>query len=149
MRIFIILFILLLSACNVTKDNIFAPNKRVFKMLLDGPPVYQAGWLDGCETGMATGFATDYYRYFYKFKKDLDMIKSSNKLYLKTWSTAMIYCRHYATGTLKEAGMSPKLPGTKYAPIPLGGETLFENVFSLKNQGSVGLSNTGRFKYFS
>ena len=140
MKYLIIIIILFLSACNVTKDNIFAPNTRVFKMLPDGPAVYQAGWMDGCESGMATGFATDYYRYFYKFKKDLDMIKSANKMYLKTWSSAMIYCRHYAVGTLTEAGMQPKLPGQKAPPIPFGEETLFGNVFNLKKQGSVGLS---------
>lgn len=141
MRIILFLILsILLSACNLTKDNIFAPNTKVFKMLPDGPPNYQHGWLDGCETGMATGFATDYYRYFYKFKKDLDMIKAGNKEYLKAWPAAMIYCRHYATGTLTEAGMSPKLPGTNYPPIPLGHETLFGNVFSLKQQGAVGLS---------
>ena len=109
-------------------------------MMPDGPAVYQSAWLDGCESGLATGFATDYYRYFYKYKKDLDMIKSGNKMYLKAWPAAMIYCRHYATGTLNEAGMLPKLPGTNYPPIPFGHETLFGNVFSLKNQGAVGLS---------
>ena len=68
------------------------------------------------------------------------MIKSANKMYLKTWSSAMIYCRHYAVGTLTEAGMQPKLPGQKAPPIPFGEETLFGNVFNLKKQGSVGLS---------
>jgi hypothetical protein len=136
----ITLLITLTSACNLTKDNLFAPNKKLFKMLPEGPADYQLGWLDGCETGMATGFATDYYRYFYKFKKDIDMIKSGNKRYLRAWPAAMIYCRHYALGTLREATMQPLLPGTGYPPIPFGGETLFGTVFSPKNQGAIGLS---------
>ena len=107
----------------------------------DGPSDFQRGWMHGCETGLSTGFATDFYRYFYKFQKDIQEVKNGNVSYLRPWSAAMIYCRHYAVGTLKEAKMAPKLPGQNFPPIPFGSETLFGNVFSLKNQGSVGLEH--------
>jgi len=58
---------------------------------------------------------------FYKYTKDKNMIKKGNKAYLRAWSSAMIYCRHYATGTLKEAGMTSRLPGEGFA-LPLGGD---------------------------
>ena len=129
-----------LTNCNTTKHNIFAPNKKLFKMLPPGPPAFQQGWLDGCETGLATGFANDYYKTFYKFKKDINMVKNKVTLYTRAWSSAMIYCRHYATGTLKEAGMTPKLAG-KEKPMTLGEHSIFGGPFSLQNQGSVGLKN--------
>lgn len=102
-----------------------------------GPPEFQQGFQDGCETGLSTGFANDYYKTFYKFKKDVNMVINKVNLYTRAWSAAMIYCRHYALGTLREAGMTPGLPGQGF---PMN-HSLFGNVFSLQNQGSVGLSN--------
>lgn len=139
-KIIILLSILIiLPACDLTHNNIFAPNRKLFKMLPPGPPEFQQGFLDGCQTGLSTGFANDYYKTFYKFTKDIDMVKNKVTKYTRTWSAAMIYCRHYALGTLKEAGMTPKLPG-KDDPMVLGEHSLFGNVFDLRRQGAVGLS---------
>ena len=104
----VIISLLFISSCDLTRDNIFAPNKKLFKMVPDGPVDFQRGFKDGCETGLATGFANDYYKSFYKYIKDVNMIKQRNTAYSRAWSAAMIYCRHYAFGTLKEAGMPPK-----------------------------------------
>lgn len=139
-KIYIIFFILILGSCDLTHKNIFAPNKKLFKMVPPGPPEFQQGFLDGCQTGLSTGFANDYYKTFYKFTKDIDMVQNKVGLYTRTWSAAMIYCRHYALGTLKEAGMTPKLPG-KDSPMSLGEHSIFGNVFSPNKQGAVGLSN--------
>ena len=128
-----------LSSCDLTSKNIFAPNKKVFKMVPQGPPEFRQGFLDGCQTGMSTGFGNDYYKMFYKFTKDVDMVKNKVNKYTRTWSAAMIYCRHYVLGTLKEAGMTPKLPG-KEGPMSLGEHSLLGNVFSPQRQGAVGLS---------
>lgn len=133
--------ILSLTSCDPTRDNFFAPGKRVLTYGIDGPPNYMQGYQDGCETGLSTGFANDYYKTFYSFKKDKRKIKSGDRVYLRAWSSAMIYCRHYATGTLKEAGMTPKLPGDGSEPFTLGEHSLLGSVFSLKNWGSVGLAN--------
>ena len=143
MKKIILLFTLLtiVTACDPTRENFFAPNKRLFTYVIDGPDNYQQGYLDGCETGLSTGFANDYYKTFYRFRKDIDRIKAGDKVYLRAWSSAMIYCRHYATGTLKEAKMSQKLPSDGSEPFTLGEDSLLGNVFSLKNWGSVGLAN--------
>ena len=144
--IILILAIFLLSNCDTTKKNIFAPGKKIFKQLpanADQYPSYKFGWLDGCETGFATGFANDFYKVFYKFQKDHKMIEKNDQQYLRAWSAAMIYCRHYAVGTLKEAGMTPRLPGQGFA-LPLGDSTyshsIFGNSMSLNKQGAMGLS---------
>ena len=140
--IFYILIALILSSCDLTKNNIFAPNKKLFKMVPDGPDEFRQGFLDGCQTGMATGFANDYYKSFYKYTKDVEMIKQKKLKYTRAWSAAMIYCRHYAFGTLKEADMTPKLPGDKKeTPMVLGEHSLFGNVFDLRKQGGVGLKH--------
>ena len=145
-KITIIIFsIFIFVACDPTKDNIFAPNKKIFKQLPDNAdqyPSYKSGWLDGCETGFSTGFANDYYKTFYKFKKDPKRIEDNDQLYLRAWSVAMIYCRHYAVGTLKEANMLPRLPGQGF-PLPLGdsefSHSILGNSMSLKNHGAIGL----------
>ena len=69
----------------------------------------------------------DAYEYPNGSLKDIDMVKNKVTKYTRTWSAAMIYCRHYALGTLKEAGMTPKLPG-KDDPMVLGEHSLFGNV---------------------
>jgi hypothetical protein len=123
-HLILIIIAINIVACDVTRDNIFAPNKRIFKQIPDNADDYEdykQGWLDGCETGMATGFSNDYYKTFYKFNKDKEMVKNGVKPYLRAWSTAMIFCRHYVLATLKEAGMQPRLPGQGF-PFPLGGE---------------------------
>ena len=141
-------FLFFISACDVTKNNILAPNKKIWKQLpKDLHPDTQKGWLDGCESGLSTGFATDYYRTFYKFQKDINMVKEGNRKYLRTWSWTYIYCRHYALGTLTEADMRPQLVNTpgKSRILPLskeaGGHSLLGNVFSLNGLGSQGLAN--------
>ncbi len=103
-------------------------------------PDYRQGWLDGCKTGLATGFANDYYKTFYSFRKDINQVAKDNTMYLRPWGNAMIYCRHYAVGTLKEAGMTPKLPG-KEKPMSLGDHSIFGNVIDPRKQGAVGLKN--------
>jgi len=116
---------LAMGACNPTKNNILAPNKKLYKQLPEQAefyPDYKQGWLDGCQTGMATGFANDYYKMFYKYTKDRDRVKRGVKPYLRAWSSAMIFCRHYIIGTLKEGGMNPRLPGEGFA-LPLGGDS--------------------------
>ena len=111
-------------------------------MVPNGPVDFQKGFLDGCETGLSTGFANDYYKSFYKYTKDINMIKQKNTLYSRAWSAAMIYCRHYAFATLKEAGMPPKLPGDKNSSkMTLGEHSLFGNVLDLRKQGGVGLKH--------
>ncbi len=139
-NIFIIIFSLLLGACNPTKDSIFAPKSRLFKQMPDGPPDYQQGWLDGCETGLSTGFANDYYKTFYKYNKDKEMVIDNNTYYLNGWSSAMIFCRHVAVSTLREAGMTPKASGQGY-PLRLEDASIFGNPMAPNKWGAQGLKH--------
>ena len=137
---FILLILLASTACNTTRHNVFAPNKKIFNMVPDDAPAdYKNGWTDGCESGLSTGFANDYYKSFYRFRKDIKQVEANNVVYLRPWGAAMIYCRHYALATLKEAGIVPKLPG-KEKPLSLGEQSLLGNGWSLKNFGASGLS---------
>ena len=55
----------------------------------DGPPKFQQGWKDGCETGLAmTGNSV--YKNFYKFKQD--PYGAQDIVYYKGWKDAMWFC---------------------------------------------------------
>lgn len=58
----------------------------------DGPPQFQRGWEDGCESGMATESNT-YYKSFYKFKQDPYAV--TDPMYYGAWFDAFRYCRDY------------------------------------------------------
>ena len=135
----LILFTLLLcfaASCAPTSKNILAPNKRVLNNYpKDAHPDFVQGYKDGCETGRSTGFATDFYKMFYGFKKDREMVKSGNQQYSIAWYSAMIYCRHYAVGTLKEGNLTPALPGQGYKGLIRLEDSLLGNAFSLDNNG--------------
>lgn len=54
-----------------------------------GPPEYQQGWKDGCETGRAA-YANHFYKMFLDFKQDEDL--SQNPIYYQVWKDAYLYC---------------------------------------------------------
>ncbi len=57
----------------------------------DGPPEYQLGWQDGCDTGLSA--QGDYrYRAIYGFKKRQEMLE--NDLYKNGWNEGFTYCRY-------------------------------------------------------
>jgi hypothetical protein len=59
---------------------------------MPGPPEYQKGWEDGCESGIGmTG--NSFYKNFYKFRQDPTM--TTNKMYYQTWKNAFSYCNNY------------------------------------------------------
>lgn len=55
-----------------------------------GPPEYQLGWEDGCDTGLSAqgGF---FYKLAYGFKKRPEM--GSNEQYKQGWNEGFTYCR--------------------------------------------------------
>jgi hypothetical protein len=57
----------------------------------DGPPEYQLGWQDGCDSGLSA--QGDYrYRAIYGFKKRPEMLE--NDLYKNGWNEGFTYCRY-------------------------------------------------------
>ncbi len=63
----------------------------------EGPPEYQQGWKDGCETGIAAN-TTDFYKFFNKIKMDPELIK--NPVYRRVWTDAYNYCWFFTDTTL-------------------------------------------------
>ena len=57
----------------------------------DGPPEYQLGWQDGCDTGLSAQ-GSYIYRAVYGFKKRPEMLE--NDLYKNGWNEGFSYCRY-------------------------------------------------------
>lgn len=58
-----------------------------------GPPEYQLGWEDGCDTGFSA-YGAYYYQLMYGFKKRPEM--ASNDQYKQGWNEGFTYCRFQA-----------------------------------------------------
>lgn len=54
----------------------------------DGPPDYQLGWQDGCDSKLSQ--APGFYKMLHGFKKRPEMI--DNNLYNQGWSNGFFYC---------------------------------------------------------
>lgn len=65
-----------------------------------GPPEYQLGWEDGCDTGLSA-YGAYYYRIMYGFKKRPEM--AANDQYKQGWNEGFTYCR-FVTDTTQEPG---------------------------------------------
>jgi len=55
-----------------------------------GPPEYQLGWEDGCDSGLSAE-GEWYYKVMYGFKKRPEM--ASNDQYKQGWNEGFTYCR--------------------------------------------------------
>lgn len=55
-----------------------------------GPPEYQLGWEDGCDTGLGAE-GEWYYKVMYGFKKRPEM--AANDQYKQGWNEGFTYCR--------------------------------------------------------
>lgn len=61
-----------------------------------GPPEYQLGWEDGCDTGLAAqGSFMD--KMVFGFKKRPEL--GNNELYKQAWNEGFTYCRFTAGQT--------------------------------------------------
>lgn len=58
----------------------------------EGPPEYQLGWQDGCDTGFSAEDEGYLYRAMYGFKKRPEMME--NETYNKAWNEGFNYCRY-------------------------------------------------------
>ena len=65
-----------------------------------GPPEYQLGWEDGCDTGLGAG-GEWYYKVMYGFKKRPEM--AANDQYKQGWNEGFTYCR-FALDTSQTRG---------------------------------------------
>ena len=58
-----------------------------------GPPEYQQGFSDGCESGYS-GYATGFNKVFWDWKQDSELAQTP--IYYKIWKDAYSYCSLYA-----------------------------------------------------
>ena len=78
---FILLIVLGLSSCRPIMLYYSAP---------EGPPEYQLGWQDGCDSGLSA--EGDWmYKSMYGFKKRPEMAESET--YKQGWGEGFTYCR--------------------------------------------------------
>jgi hypothetical protein len=94
-NIFAISICLLLVACNRTPDGEISwqPNSLDLTPPV-GPPEYQQGWSDGCESG-AQAYANSVYKTFKAFEFKYDTKLARNNMYQQIWKDAFIYCAIY------------------------------------------------------
>ncbi len=71
------------------------------------PANYKQGWVDGCQTGLAS-MTNSYYKTFWHFTQDAALRR--DPLYYKTWVDTYNFCRHYSYGTLRQANVRMTLP---------------------------------------
>jgi hypothetical protein len=57
-----------------------------------GPPKFQKGWRDGCETAISAN-TNSFQKFFYTFKQDGYM--AQDPVYYAGWKTAWEYCMKY------------------------------------------------------
>ena len=76
-----ICLLLLACGCRPTYLNTVDPT---------GPPEYQLGWEDGCDTGLAAE-GEWYYKMMYGFKKRPEM--AANDQYKQGWNEGFTFCR--------------------------------------------------------
>ena len=56
-----------------------------------GPPEYEQGWSDGCESGM-NAYANPFYKTLKVFEYRQDPELRHNKMYYQVWKDAYFYC---------------------------------------------------------
>ncbi len=73
--------LILAASCRPSSTFYVEPN---------GPPEYQLGWQDGCDSGLSAG-STFLYKIMYGHKKRHEF--AGNAMYQSGWSDASAYCR--------------------------------------------------------
>lgn len=61
-----------------------------------GPPIYQQGFRDGCESGYS-GYSKSFNKMFWRWKQDPEL--AQNETYYKIWKDAYGYCAQYANAS--------------------------------------------------
>ncbi|NDF12557.1 MAG: hypothetical protein EB060_07090 [Proteobacteria bacterium] len=97
MRMFVrtwMLVIVLLgtSACEQMYSQLTMPRPWGLTEVPDGPPEFQQGWRDGCDTGIGA-YGDSWYKMYHTFKQDANLVK--NPSYYRAWKDAYTHCRWY------------------------------------------------------
>lgn len=81
-RLIIVMVLLVVASCRPVS---------IWGVTPAGPPEYQLGWEDGCDTGLSAESEGLIYRWTFGFKKRPEM--SSNDQYKQGWNEGFTYCR--------------------------------------------------------
>lgn len=111
LKIVLVMTMVSLSACSQMR-----PNARILNQVPKGAPVvYQQGWRDGCESGMAIA-GNQLYKTVYRNKINPGLVNDTQ--YYRGWNEAKTYCAHYTMATLWEGGILPKTPTEEKTLFP-------------------------------
>lgn len=93
-----ILLIYSLTACTTLNFELgwAKPSSLLMKTPPAGPPEYQQGYIDGCETGYS-GYGNQFNKQFHTWKQD--PILAQNQVYYQVWKDAYAYCALYGMMT--------------------------------------------------
>lgn len=100
MKRFINIFLLAIClqfvvACNTNPDGSISLQPASLDLSPpEGPPVYQKGWSDGCESG-ANAYSNQFYKMVKAFDYKFDPKLRNNKMYYQVWKDAFLYCSLY------------------------------------------------------
>jgi len=98
-KIFLMIMILTIAttSCSYKKGRFypFWAKAASLKMMEPppGPPEYQQGYMDGCESGFK-GYSKPYNQIWWRFRQD--PVLRQNDTYLKVWRDSYFYCAAYA-----------------------------------------------------
>ncbi len=89
----IIICLLFVGAGCTGKDGTFDISKPHALDLTPpaGPPEYEQGWSDGCESGL-NAYMHNFYKFMrlHDFKQDAKL--RNNKMYYQAWQDSYVYC---------------------------------------------------------
>ncbi|MDB2415428.1 hypothetical protein N9W34_06625 [Rickettsiales bacterium] len=92
-KIKLLIILLFLSSCTeMHSDFGWARPASLSMEPPDGPPEYQQGFRDGCESGYS-GYSNNFNKYFYTWKQD--PILAQDPVYYQIWKDAYAYCANY------------------------------------------------------
>jgi len=122
----VLLFLLipLLPACYNAPDALKPAPWIKSMMPKDAPNNFKRGWIDGCETGLAS-MTNSFYKTFYTFKQDPKLREDAT--YYKAWKSTYNFCRHYIYGNLRQSNQRMNLPGklNEFQDTFMGAEGIF------------------------
>lgn len=95
-RLFAILFVMVAISGCTGKDGTLDLRKPYSLDLTppEGPPEYEQGWSDGCESG-SSSYANNFYKLLRVFELKLDPKLREDKMYYQAWRDSFLYCAIY------------------------------------------------------
>ena len=129
-KIAIIAILIILSACTANKMWT-GPIPNSLPVSIPGPPEYQEGYKDGCQSGLAT-YGPAQYKAYYSFYQNYSMM--NNAAYVAGWHESYDFCRWFDLKyhTAGEPGLLSADLLVKFIPRELGLASIYAEAFGEK-----------------